>query len=296
MGGLANINVEIPSTSFSEVAAHDSDIQGDWRNAYIQAATLARDSAFYQAAQAVIIAGIQAAAADYAADKQYDIANRQMEIAEAEYDRYLEHFICAEHKVAGEACDAEIYVPQYGTRANRSVVDIRRQFSLARQKMARSRSRYCLAGFEARLCDLEGQEAAAVAAAKDAGYRFEESEEKTLNELRWKHMLDSFNGGRGIMTGQSNMYSGAMQMAFGAYETRLSGINNFLGAVSGGISGVIAANQQLRMAQGVPPSPFTNSYAGYVSPSPYTTGYNFAYNGPSPLGAAASTGGLGGLS
>lgn len=278
--------------SFSDYAAHDTTQQDAWRAAYEDAAEKARAAAFYQAAQAVVIAGIQAAAADNAADKQYDIANRQMQIAEEEYQRYKDHFICVEHALADDACVDELYAPDYETRANRAIVDVRKQFSEARSKLSRIRSRYCLADFSRDLCDLEVQEAKAIAAAKDAAYRYEETEQKAYDDRRFNRRIQVSNLGRNIQAQQVATYTGAMDLANQSIATRLGGINNFLGALSGGISGMIQANMQSQLA----PSVYTNMYAGVNAPNPYGSAYNFNYGGPSPIGAGAGTfSGYGGM-
>lgn len=272
--------------TFSAYAAHDSQQQDLWRTRYEEAADAARQAAFYQAAQAVIIAGIQAAAADHAADQQWNIANRQMTIAEEEYERYKEHFICVEHELADDACEDQLYTPDYETRPNRTVVDVRRQFSQARKRLERQRSRYCLNDFGRAMCDLEAKEARATAAGKDAGYRYEESQQIMFDDRRFNRRIQVSNLGRNIQAQQVQTYASAMGMANAAIATRLSGINNFLGAVSGGISGMIQAN----LATQISPSPFTNAYAGATSPYNFHTGTgsHFQYGGPTPLGSAAA--------
>ena len=271
--------------TFSAYAAHDRAMQESWQERYSEAAEAARSAAFHQALQAVAIAGIQAAAADYAADRQWDIANRQMTIAEDEYERYKENFICNEHRMAQEACDIEVPEADYETRANRAVADIRREFATARRQLNRTRSRYCLVDFSRSLCDMAAREARAVAAARDAAYRHEEAYTRALDDVRWGRGKDVFSLGRGIMTQQDSTFASAMGLASDATATRLGGINNFLGALSGGIQGMIQANYARQIA----PSPFSSSYAAQGPGLAMTNGYTFNYGGPTPLGSGAES-------
>lgn len=291
-----NWNIGTPDADFDDYAAHDAAQQQAWREQYIAAAELARTAAFYQAAQAVIIAGIQAAAADNAADKQYDIANRQMIIAEEEYQRYKDRFWCNEHKLADEACEVTVPTPDYVIRADRSAADVRRSFDQARRKLARSRSRYCMADFTRAMCDLDAVEAKTIAQTRDASYRYEEERVRVLDDTRFNRALQVANIGRGIQATQLATYQSAMQLANESIATRLGGINNLLGAVSGGLSGVIRAQYNYNAAQAVAASPFHSSYA--TTPSIANNHpYNFNYGGPAPMGAGAGAvgGTVGGL-
>lgn len=281
-----NWNVCPVDATWSDYSGHDSTMQNNWREDYRYAAELAKEAAFYQAAQAVIIAGIQAAAADYAADKQYDIADRQMKIAEDEYARYKEHFFCNEHAMAKEACDIEVPEADYETRANRAMADVRREFAAARRKMSRSRSRYCLADFSRTLCALEASEARAIASARDTAYRFEEKHVRALDDVRWARKKDVFALGRGIMEHQSSTYSSAMALASDSLATRLGGINNFLGAVSGGIQGMIQSNYAARVAD----SPYRNAYSHSGPHSVAQSRLSYGIGGPSPLGSTSAIG------
>lgn len=280
-----NWHVGTPSASIGDYVAHDTIQQQMWRESYDKAAEAAKDAAFYQALQAVVIAGLQAAASDHAADKQWDIANRQMSIAEEEYDRYKDHFICNEHLLADEACALTVPVADYSTRANRAAVDVRRRYTDARRSLMRSASRYCMHDVSHALGELADKEARAVAAARDAAYRYEEDRALVLSDNRFNRAIQVANIGRGIQGDQLNTYSGAMQMANNSIGTRLSGINNFLGAVSGGISGLVQANLAARIS----PSPFTGSIAQGGPNMAYVNPYNFGMGGPTPMGAGAGT-------
>lgn len=276
-------NVGTADASFSDYANHDEAQQERWVDAYRFAAGEARQAAFYQAAQAVIIAGIQAAAADHAADRQWDIANRQMTIAEEEYARYQLHFFCNEHNMADEACALEIPIANYDRRANRALHDIRRQFNNQRRMMARNRSRYCLVDFTRQLGMLSASEARATAAARDAAYRHEETHVRALSDVRFSRQQIVFGLGRGIFAGQDSSYSGAMGLASDSVATRLSGLNNLFGAISGGFSGMIQANYANRIAN----SPFMNSYSGATPFNSMVNGYTFGVGGPNPNGSGA---------
>lgn len=283
--GTTTYNLGVSGAAWGDYSAHNAQINADWITAYNDAAEKARTAAFFQAAQAVIIAGIQANAASHAADRQWDIANRQMTIAEDEYQRYKDHFICVEHHLADDACNEVLYVPDYVTRAGRAQADIRVQFDVARRKLARTRSRYCVSDMARSLCLLEAEEAKAIAAARDASYRAEEIRRDAYDDRRFNRRISVSNLGRTIQAQQVSTYQGAMGMADAAIGTKLNGMNNFLGALSGGISGIIQANLQKQIA----PSPFVGAYANSGPQSAYG-GYQFNYGGPSPMGAGAATG------
>lgn len=281
IGASTNWQVCPVDASFGDYAAHNTSEEDKWREEYKNASEAAKEAAFYQAAQAVIIAGLQVAAANYAADKQYDIANRQMSIAEAEYQRYKDHFICVEHKLADDACVDVLYTPDYVTRAGRAVVDIRRQFDGARKRLARQRSRYCMSDFCNDMRDIEVEEAKMTAVAKDAAYRYEELERDKFDDRRFNRRMQVSNIGRGIYNSQSNTYNAGMEVANQSIMTRLAGWNNFLGALSGGISGMIQANYQSRLApsQAIQPSVSNGQPYGYGSTGS-TFNYNNAHTGP----------------
>ena len=278
-----NWNVCPVDATWANYSAHDAEQQSEWRSQYAAAAEAAEAAARYQALQAVAIAGIQAAAADHAADRQWDIANRQMEIAEEEYERYKEFFICNEHKMADEACEIEVPTADYDTRADRAQADVRREFATARRRLNRTRSRYCLADFSRALCQIDAAEARAVAAARDTAYRHEEQHVRALDDVRFSRAATVFGLGRGIQQGQSATYQSAMGLASDSLATRLGGLNNFLGAVSGGIQGMIQANYASQIA----PSPFTNTYAASGPHMVNQSSIGYSLGGPSPFGSSA---------
>ena len=80
-----------------------------------------------------------------------------------------------------------------------------------------------------------------------------------------------------------------MGIANSAIATRLGGINNLLGAVSGGLGGLIRAQYNVNYAQ-IAESPFRNAYASSPGLGIGTNHqYNFGYGGPAPLGAGAGS-------
>lgn len=297
-GGCWNWSSDVDATFAQYEGVYDQwqTAQDAQHAAYIaawnQASADARAAAFYQAAQQVIIAGIQAAAAQYAADRQFDIADRQMNIAEAEFERYQEHFVCVENKLADEACEEEKYEPDYDTKSARAIVDVRKQFDLARKRLTRLRSRWCLDDFSKDLCDLETREAQAIAAAKDAAYRHEEAYAQAQCDARFNRATQVSNIGRGIQaTGISTFAQGANN-ALGAVQTQLNGFNNVLGALSGGLSGIIQT--QFAPSVNTIPSPYTNAYSTYTPQAIGGGGYGGAYAGLGGL-QPAPVGGTGGL-
>lgn len=213
--------------------------QGIWAAAYADAAEKARLAAFFQAAQQLAIAGLQYAAAQYIADKQHDIANRQMVIAETEHARYTQHFWCVENTLADEQCALPEYTPDYETQAARAVLDVRKQFDVARQQLLRTRTRYCGRMTDLAMCDLAGAEARAAAEARNKAYRYEEARRDSKSDTRFNRMLQVSNLGRNIAGQSVRDMQAAGQLEMGILQQRLGSINNVLGALSGGLSGII---------------------------------------------------------
>lgn len=224
---------------FDSWLAAQTASQGVWAAAYADAAEKARLAAFFQAAQQLAIAGLQYAAAQYIADKQFEIADRQMRIAETEHDRYTQHFWCVENLLADEQCALPEYTPDYLTQSARAVLDVRKQFDVQRQQLLRMRTRYCGRVIDFGLCDLAGAEARAAAEARDKAYRYEEARRDAKSDLRFNRQLQVSNLGRNIAAQSVRDMQAAGQLEMGVLQQRLGSINNVLGALSGGLSGII---------------------------------------------------------
>lgn len=176
-----------------------------------------------------------------AAEKQWNIANRQMEIAEAEYERYKERFFCNEHNMAAEACEPFEGDPQYEIAAIRATRNARISFAPQYRAYQRARSRYCMCDDLADFCDLDKEEALATVAARNFAFEAEDVRANRRREYYDNFRQNVANFGREIQTTQLNTYAGAMPTAVAAtnlvanarrerYATWAGGINNVLSA------------------------------------------------------------------
>jgi hypothetical protein len=203
----------------------------------------------FQAIQSVAFGALEFASADRTADKQYDIANRQMIIAEEEYARYKSIYVECEDALAAEICAMECAEADYDTRADRATRDVRRQFSMARATVQRARLRYCAADMFTDLCDMSKAEALAVVQARDIAYRYAETYRDILDQRRWERRLAILQHGRNIMTGQSSVYDSGSGGAINALTARQEARSNALGTLSGAIGSVINAGYARNMSR-----------------------------------------------
>lgn len=217
----------------------DNPCEAAWQSSYAYAADQAYNLAVFQALQGVVFGALQYASADRTADLQYDIANRQMVIAEEEYERYKSVYVECEDNVAREICALTVPEVNYATHANRAQRDVRREYTLRRRKAERNRGKYCMADFNRTLCDIDRDEALAVVQARDMAYRYAEKRQDYFENQRWDRRVTILQHGRNIFNGQSSVYQSGMSAAATALNAEQGALDNFLGTLSGGI-GTIA--------------------------------------------------------
>jgi len=258
----------------------DNPCEAAWQTSYVYAADQAYRLAIFQALQGIVFGALQYASADRAADLQYDIADRQMRIAEEEYQRYKDNYVECEDALAAEICALVLPPIDYDTRADRATRDVRREYSLLRRNLTRTRARYCLSDQMREYCDLEKAEALAVVQARDITYRYAEAYQDVLDERRWTRRMAVVTMGRNIMSGQSSDYQSGMQGASMAIQARQDAFSLLLGQISGGIGAIANARSVRNNAR------FT--YSGYMpgatraNPGQYG-GQSFIHSGiPSP--------------
>lgn len=235
------------TTGTEELEPYLSECQSEnpceaaWEAAYIYAADRQYDLAVFQALQGVAFGALQYASADRTADLQYDIANRQMNIAEEEYARYKEIYRPCEDALAEEICSTECPEVDYDLYADRASRDVTREYSLARQKLQRTRLRYCVQDHLTDHCNLDRSEALAKIAVRDAAYRTAEKRNDFLNQRRWDRRMQMFTMGRSIQTGQISTYQGAIAPATAALQAEQDALDRFLGTLSGALGQVAGA-------------------------------------------------------
>lgn len=193
--------------------AGDDPCTAAWQATYQYYADRQYDMAQWQALLGAAIAFLQYTSADRTADLQYDIANRQMLIAEEEYERYKCVYVECEDRLAAEICAETVPEVQYDIHADRALRDVRKQFGLLEEKLARSRRRYCASDYFRRSCELQKSEALAVIAARESAYRYAERRQDYLEERRWSRRLNILQHGRNVFSGQSASYNSGSGLA-----------------------------------------------------------------------------------
>lgn len=101
-------------------------------------------SGYAQAAASVGVASIQAAVAYNVANKQYDLAKRQVAISEFVQDTWKTNHLPCELKLLAELCGKPKYVPAYDLVTSRASNDVAIALGKSRQEMRRNMSVYCI--------------------------------------------------------------------------------------------------------------------------------------------------------
>lgn len=231
--------------------------QDAWRTQWLIAQGL------YAAAQTLLANNALEAAKD-AAEKQYDIANRQQTIAESEYARYSEHFAPCEDATIDTECARPEYTEPIEDQANRAAVDVRKQFSIARQQLQRRRGRYCVGASVAQERTLAIEEARAVAEAKEKARRFLEERQESRRDKFFNRKLQMFNIGRNIKADAVGEFGQAAQGIARGTDIELAGRNQYYGAILSSLGGLIGA--------ALPNSSVPQ--AGFGSPQGMRSGFN----------------------
>lgn len=242
--------------------------QAAWQCTYEYYADKQFDMAKYQALLGLAFGVLQYASADRTADLQYDIANRQMLIAEEEYQRYKDTWIECEEAYVTEVCAIEVCEVEYDLYGDRAERDVRKKFSIAREKLFRNRSRYCASDTLYKMCEMEKAESLAAIATRDNAYRYAEQRRDYYDNIRHDRRMTVINLGRSVMTGQANIYQAASGQAIAALSAGNLGRQNALATIFGSASGLL------------------NAYgATQISPFPYGTGYTGPSGSVSSIGA-----------
>lgn len=235
--------------------AGNNPCEAAWQATYTYQADQQFQMAKWQAVLGLAYGFLQYQSADRTADRQYDIANRQMCIAEEEYARYKCVYVECEDAYAAEVCAEVVPEVEYDVHANRAERDVRKKFSIGREKLMRNRNRYCVSDTLYKITEFEKVEALALVAARDNAYRYAEARQDYYFARRNDRRLAVLTHGRNIMTGQSNVYQ--------------SGMGATIGAI--GAAGQARSDLFTNLA-GVGNS-FLNAYYSTQNPFPYGSGY-----------------------
>lgn len=248
----------------------DNPCEAAWQATYLYYADRQFDMAKVQALLGLLYGYIQYESADRTADRQYDIANRQMAIAEEEYARYKCVYVECEDRYASELCAIQYPTVDYELYADRLERDVRRKFATARQTMDRVRSRYCIADHLRLSCKMAQAEALSVVAARDTGYRYAETRHDVLEARRHARKMDMVKMGRDIKTDQSTDYSGSMSYATNALGNKLAARSSLYSTIFG-------------VGQGL----LNSYYTANINPFPYGSGWG----GGTAAGSGGTVGG-----
>lgn len=214
-------------------------------------------------------------AAKDAAEKQYDIANRNMTIAEEEYQRYKDHFICNENKMGEEACLPWDENPDYAAAESRATRNARLAFGPQWGALERNRSRYCACDSLHDACDLAAEEAKALVSARNASYQIENANSRVAREYYDNFRNSIFSLGRGLQTNQLSTYSTAGVSASNALGALAQAKIERYGAAAGGINNVLSAYFTPRINN---PQVYNGSFTQNQQ-SLQVTGNNAVFNG-----------------
>lgn len=269
LGGDLNLEeTERYCQDATAACSSDNPCEAAWQCTYEYYADKQFDQAKYQALLGLAYGILQYTSADRTADQQYDIANRQMNIAEEEYQRYRDVWIECEEAYVTEVCALETCEVNYDLYADRAERDVRKKFSIAREKLYRSRTRYCVSDTLYKMCEMEKSEALAAIATRDNAYRYAEQRRDFYDERRHGRRMDVISLGRQVMAGQASLYNSGSSQAIAALSAGNTARQNALTTVFGVGNGLLNAYNSTQ-----------------ISPFPYGTGYTGAgaNNGPAPV-------------
>lgn len=140
------------------------------------------------------------------AARTYELANRQLSIAEEMYDYYKKQF--QPHEVAlGQQIDnyfAKPYRPQYETTGGRFVVNARTAMIGKRREALMCASQYCTGALSSTLNNLALQEANMVGNAMNSAVKFENLREQKMESKWLKQRLSFIETGRGVSSDGRN--------------------------------------------------------------------------------------------
>lgn len=256
-----------------------------WQATYTYYADRQFEQAKYQALLGLAYGALQYTSADRTADRQYDVANRQLCIAEEEYARYKCNYVECEDAYAAEVCAEALPDVEYDVHANRAERDVRKKFSIARNKMTRQRNRYCVSDTLYKICEMEKAEALAVIAARDNAYRYAEFRQDFYAERRRIRRLDMLQHGRNIMTAQSSSYNSGSGLATAALTANGQARSDLFTNIAG------VGNSFINAYYTSQPGPTYGSGTTTTSGTPTgTPAGNTNFSGFSPSGGGAFAG------
>lgn len=197
-----------------------------------------------QAAAAAINAAASLAIAELQRQVEKDKLKLQKEIwrtqkrwAELYHDLWHDKYRPVEIAFLDYVSKKQPYVPQYDAAESRAVVAVRREFALARQKLAKCIDPRCIGEYCNNSRTLAIEEAKAAVAATNRGFRAEEAR-KDAKDKDWENlMLAVLQLGRGLAANANSLLSSASQT--GANAANINPYGGYAAAI-GSIASMVS--------------------------------------------------------
>lgn len=238
------------------------------------------------------IALLQQAAALYFANKQYQAAkeaqDHQIEVWETEkewarryQDLWYNNYRPIEESFLAEKAAVDPYDPKYDEAEARAVTDVRREFSLAREKMRKCIDPRCIGMTCETTKQLAIAEARAAVGAINKGYRAEEARKDIKDAQRDEVIFSLLNLGRGLQTNSLNALNSAAAAAaqaatykpYAGYQAAVGMIGDYWRSYAADRAGQSRQNASILGRQGASYM-LGQGYTGNTATSINSFGYN----------------------
>lgn len=179
------------------------------------------------------------------AKRTYELANRQLKLAENMYAYYKQEFQPHETEM-GKQIDnyfANPYKPQYQITSGRFALNARVQMAGKRRDIFMCTSQYCTGAVTSALKDIAIQEAQLVSNAMNSGVKYEKLRQFKLEQKWLNTRLTFIQAGRGVASQGVTGIDGAVKAfhSFGADPG--AALGQLLGTIANTVGGIIPAPQ-----------------------------------------------------
>lgn len=179
------------------------------------------------------------------AKRTYELANRQLQLAEKMYDTYKKEFQPHETDLGNQIDNyfGNPYRPQYQITSGRFALNARIKMVGKRRELFMCSSQYCTGAVTSALKDLAIEEAQAVANAMNSGVKYEKLREHKLEQKWLSTRLAFVQAGRGVAQQGVTGIDGAVTAfhSFGADPG--AALSQLLGTIAHTVGGIIPAPQ-----------------------------------------------------
>lgn len=185
------------------------------------------------------------------ADRTYDLANRQLAIAESMYDQYKKQFQPHEVTLGKQIDDyfANPYRPQYDITGGRMAITAKLQLTGKRREVLMCANQYCTGATSSALKDLTESEIKIVSSAMNSAVKYEKMRADRM-ETKWlQTRLAMIQAGRGL-AGQGLQGAEASAKAFRSFDADPgAALSSLLGTVSYTVGGLISSPTRPQYSQ-----------------------------------------------